>query len=66
MTYRELLKVLQEATQEQLDSDISIMLAEDEFMSFCDNSVDEVIGISGDGDAADGILDPGYLYLKAV
>ncbi len=61
MTYRELLKALGTVMDEQLDADVTVhVLQGDQFIPLRSDD----LGVSCDGDAADGILDHGHLYLK--
>ncbi len=58
MTYRELWQRLNRCTVEQLDQDVTLQYGADDF------TPSTGVGISKDGDAADGILDHGHLYLE--
>lgn len=56
ITYRELRTALTAANDEQLDGHVTVRVG-DEFYPVVET------GVSGDDDPADGILDPGHLYL---
>lgn len=60
LTWNDLLTRLQRMNAEELDQNATIYLCElDEFYP-----LKPELGISKDGDAADGILDHGHLYLE--
>lgn len=57
MTYREfILKMMASKHPDELDQDMTIQIGSDEFIAISG------IGMSKEGDAADGVLDHGHLY----
>lgn len=60
MTWRQLEQLIKEMSEEHKDDNVTVYLeAEDYFVGIFSDE----LGQSADGDAADGVLDPGHHYL---